>query len=146
MHKVKQYFFFLILKRVILTFPPYADCDVVAALRHLPLYDVIFFPRRSCNNVKKKILIYRVKVAVHKSRISSKNTEQVVLIIDFVDIVTVHNLNWGSLVIVWPYSICSIFCIPNFIIHTECFGPNICITAYLLLTIFNKYHAYGFRG
>lgn len=44
MHKVKQYFFFLILKRVILTFPPYADCDVVAALRHLPLYYIIFFP------------------------------------------------------------------------------------------------------
>lgn len=49
MHKVKQY-----QKKKLTFFLPYTDCDVVAASRYLPLYNVILFPRRSCNNVKGK--------------------------------------------------------------------------------------------
>lgn len=44
MHNDKQDFFFFILKQNILTFSPYADYDVEATLRHLPLYDVVLFP------------------------------------------------------------------------------------------------------
>lgn len=44
MHKVKQDFFHEILKQNVSTFSTYAEYEVVAALRHLPLYYVILFP------------------------------------------------------------------------------------------------------
>lgn len=44
MHKVEQDFFHEILKQHFLTFSTYAEYEVVAALRHLPLYYVILFP------------------------------------------------------------------------------------------------------
>lgn len=44
MQKVKQDFIYKIFKQNILTFSPYGDYDVVAAFRHLFLYNVILFP------------------------------------------------------------------------------------------------------
>lgn len=54
MHKFKQDFFFLILKQNILIFYPDVYYDVVAVLRHLPLYDVILFPATQLRYVEKK--------------------------------------------------------------------------------------------
>lgn len=54
MHKFKQDFFFLILKQNILIFYPDVYYDVVAVLRHLPLYDVILFPAAQLRYVEKK--------------------------------------------------------------------------------------------
>lgn len=44
MSKDKQHFLSLFLKQNILTISPYADYDIIAALRHLLLNDVILFP------------------------------------------------------------------------------------------------------